>query len=350
MQIAPNGNSTGANDPNFIHFDEEQAGTLLPNPPGYPFFLPSLQISPKGRLCFWNFPNKIFKAVVSNPANVGTSNYLRDGKNASNSNLFPPIPGDLGTNGKTNQYFWGACNSYFKVTADFQAEIVNQLVQRLYWGNVVNNPSQTMQDVYDGVVDNPAWILPEVGKYNTDTGAKPMYPWDWILYNAQYYVNKFLVRPYDVSAGPQYGDSWTGTLSKESEVGALPTWLTATNFFVQLQANPDFLQSVSNALPIVILTAASIVSAGLATPALAAVTIPAVGLISSQVKTANVVNAQEEAVTKQLQAGGATNLTEQVTAAGGTIATATGLDTEDLIYFGIGIIIIILIIVFYKRK
>lgn len=342
MQTAPNGNSTGANDPNFIHFNEEQSGTLLPNAPGYPFYLPSLQIAPSGRLCFWNFPNKIFKAVVSNPANIGTSNYLRDGKNANSKNLFPPIPGDLGTNGSGNQYLWGACNSYFIVTEAWYTEMVTQLISRLYYGNIAVNPNVTLAEIQSDVLDNPGYVLPEVGKYNTDNGSLPMYPWDWIEFNIQYYINKFLIRPYDVSAGPQYGDSWVGTLSKESEVGQLPTWLNAANFFVQLTANPDFLQSVSNALPIVILSAATLVSGGLASPALGAI----IAADKSAASQAAIVQSKVNAA----QAGGSVNTTEQLAATGGAISNVTGLSTTDLIYFGVAILILILVIAFYKHK
>jgi hypothetical protein len=343
MQVALNGNSSGLTDPNFIHFDEEQAGTLLPPPPGYPVYLPQLQISPKGRLCFWNFPNKIFQSLASNPANKGTSNYLRDSKAVTAANPYPPIPGDLGTNGKTNQYFWGACNSEFIVQTDFANEFVFQLASRMYWGDILTNPTLTLQEIVSGMTaPGSAYMIPKAGKLFSASGLKLWGPWDWIEYNAQYYINQFLVRPYDISAGPQYGDNWTGTLSKESAIGALPTWLNATNFFVQLTANPDFLQQVSNAAPIAILSAVALVSGGLATPALAAVVATGTGAIASQVKKANVVAAQQQTITNALQAGGATNLTESL--------AVYNLTSGEVTFFIISFLVIILILIFYHKK
>lgn len=346
IKIAPNGNSSGPSDPNFIHFTDEQSGVLLPNAPGYPSWLPSLQITLNGRLCFWNFPNKLFKSVISNGANIGTAEYLRDAKKVSSSNLFPPVPADLGTNGSGNQYFWNSCNSYFKLTADFRAAYVQQEIIREYYLGLLNGSKQTADYIasyIDGPNTDPANKIPAVGSYTTN----PVYPWDWIKYNCQYYIDKYLKIPYDLEEGIAYTKNWIDQLNTASQSGDLLKWLSGINLFIEPTGKPDFWDTVLLAAPVAIYGLMAVVSGGLGGPLLAT----AVAAITGAVTKGDIANRQKDAQAAfdQLNAGLNTPVITSDISANANPLISLDDNTQKFIFFG-ALVLIIAIILIIKNK
>lgn len=348
IKIAPNGNSSGPNDLNFIHFTDEQSGVLLPNAPGYPSWLPSLQITLTGRLCFWNFPAKLLKSVISNNANIGTPEYLRDAKKVSSSNLFPPVPADLGTNGSGNQYFWNSCNTYFKLTADVRTAFVQQEVIREYYLNLLNNPNAKLtSDQILAAVDGPtvpaANKIAPVGAYYN----RALYPWEWVSYNCQYYIDKYLKVPYDIGEGVAYTHNWIDQLNLAGQTGDLQKWLSGINLFIEPTGKPDFWDTVLNAAPVAILGLVTIASAGILSPYL----ITAMGAMTAAIKKSSGASQQADAQAAYDQANAGINtavVTSDISAAGNPLTNMDD-NTKKFIFFGL-LVLIIAIILIIKNK
>lgn len=341
-QIAKNGNSYGASDPNFLHFTDEQTGLLLPSCPGYPDWLPQLQLTPTGRLCFWNFPAKLLKSVISNPANQGTSQYLRDIKKVTATNLYPPVPADLGTNGSTNQYLWNSCNTYFKQTTDIKYLFDYNLAGVLY-GNLMRQKGSA-PSINDLILQIPSmgYIELPIGSFN-QLGA-----WGWIQANAQFYINRYLNIPYDLNSPQPFGKTWFTQLNLASQQGILPSWLNVINLLAQNPPDPSTWDKISTAIPGAILAVVggvlTLVTAGAATPLLAA----AIGNVSNATKTA-------AATANQGSANSSANLA-QITADSSYLSSLPNplsdlTDQEkEYIFFGLVIVVMAVIIIYITRK
>lgn len=338
MYVATNGNIKSATDPDFIHFPDEQTGILLPNIPGYPAWLPNLQLTPTGRLCFWNFPNAVYKSVVSNPANIGTSQFLRDAKKVTASNQYPPVPADkLGTNGATNQYFWNSCNTYFILDATLNQILLENLLVHL----APMNPGKSADQILSGGV-NP---FPPVGN------KLQLEPWYWIQANAQYYINRYLKNPYSLDDETPYTLNWITQFNKASQTGDLQKWLTAFNFLIEPTGSPDFWTKTLTALPTVILGivagAVGILSFGAATPALVAA-LSAMGGLGKAAQAAQgklIVDEQTAAANRVINTGQVT--TDVQTLTGNTPTTA---GEKTFLFIAGAALIILIIILFYKSK
>ena len=309
MYVSTNGNITSATDPNFIHYPDEQTGLLLPNIPGYPDWLPNLQLTPSGRLCFWNFPNIYPKTLVSNPANIGTKNYLMNGKIITGSNPNPPVPADLGVNGSTNEYFWNSCVVRQTVAADLLP----------IWKPLSTIALSLNQTVY-------------------------FHPGDYIMMNIQYYINRYLTTPY-LLFDPNGGKSsdkypWPLKMMDMQASGQLQKFLMNCNFLINLGGGTDFVDDVDKYAPIVGAAILALASAGAGTPALTA----ALGAMTAQVTKSTATQAQQNAQTA------ATNPNlAQIQADAGTLS-GTSNETAEIIFISAAIFIVILIVIFYKRK
>lgn len=307
MYVSTNGNSTSASDPNFIHFPDEQTGLLLPNIPGYPDWLPNLQLTKSGRLCFWNFPNVYPKALVSNPANIGTKNYLMNGKIITGSNPNPPVPADLGVNGSTNQYFWNSC-------------VVRQTVTpALYpvWNKLFTINVSINQVTY-------------------------FHPGDYIMANIQFYLNRYLTKPY-LLFDPNMGISsdkypWPLKMMDMQASGQLQKFLMNCNFLINLGGGTDFVDDVDKYAPVVGAAILALATAGAGTPALTA----ALAAIGAQVTKTTAAQTQANAQTSAVNP----NLA-QIQA---DVGTLSGSPNSNIIFIIIAVIIVLLLIIFYKRK
>lgn len=353
MQIALNGNSLGPTDPNFIHFADEQTGVMLPSCPGYPNWLPQLQITLQGRLCFWNFPAWIYKTACNISGTQTTSQWLRDAKAVSANNEFPPIPADkLGTNGSGNQYFWGSCNTYFIVDQNFYNFRTGLEALREYIGIQEDPNSPAKGSTYAAVlqqVQSVAGWFPKPGQYMT------LNPWQWIALNIQYYLNRYLNIPFDINAGGAYADSWITILMNQSMAGGLAGWLSVCNFMLQPQGKPSTFESVANILPQAILGIVGgvlvIASAGALTPEFAT----AIGAMSAAVKKSNAQTAQSNATAAYFAANAGVN-TSQISADTSAIlnpvtnplSNLTSSEQQFLLFAFIGILLLILFL--YKTK
>lgn len=356
LAVAKNGNAASATDQDFIHFSDEQSGVLLPSCPGYPDWLPQLQLTLKGRLCFWNFPAWIYKVDACKPTNMATTQYLRDSKQVTNANPFPPIPADrLGTNGATNQYFWGACTIYYKMTPELYAMLTGMKAETMYIASETSPYSKSKGTPYASILatvqNTPNWF-PKPGEFNSDFQLQGRTPMDWIAINIQYYLNQFLNVPFDVYGAVDYGKSWINILSTASQKNDLNGWLSVCNFLLQPQADPSTWDKVAQILPAAILTIVggvlTIATAGAATPLLAG----AISKVSTAVKQSDAANAQSAAQIAYDGTAGGFNTAQISSVTGGiTDFWNNATDTEkNFIYAGVALVIIMIIVLAYKSK
>ncbi len=256
MEQALNGNSLGTGDVNYIHFDEEQSGLLLPSCPGYPFWLPQLQLTAKGRLCFGNFPAKLFSSVISNAANADTWNFAIDGKTASQQGKLS-VAGQFSNGGEKIPFpniSFPADGSYF-----------NQNCLTFSW------LTQADVDLFKSTLSVPRVYTtpPDLSKIAVGRqGLQPAY--SWIMINVQYYINRYLKLPYNVWDNVPYTDSWARNLNLTMQSGDLSKFLSGVNFLVQPVGGPSFWDKVISAAPLIIGGIASIMTLGAAAPALVA--------------------------------------------------------------------------------
>jgi len=356
--VAKNGNAAGPNDPDFVHFADEQTGILLPSCPGYPDWLPQLQLTLKGRLCFWNFPAWIYKVDACKISNQGTSQYLRDSKQVTASNPYPPIPADrLGTNGPDNQYFWGACNISYKMTDELYNFLTGQAAFQTYVNNQTNPLSAANKGIpYATILQElqsvPGW-WPKPGEDNKQGMLGQGFNcWDWIGINIQYYLNKYLNVPFDINGKVQYGKSWITILMNASNNTDLNGWLGVCNFLLQPQADPSTWDKVAAVLPAAILTVVggvlTIATAGAATPLLAGT----ISKVSQAVKSSSAQNAQVAAQTAyDSLAGGFNTSAISLDTSGITNFWSNASDTEkEFIYIGAALVAILIIVLILTRK
>lgn len=348
MNQALNGNSIAATDPNFIHFTEEQTGVLLPSCPGYPFWLPQLQLTASGRLCFWNFPAKLYRSVISQPKYVGTWNFALDIEEAQREGKTSSLQGGgaIGNGGEaipypwnqtqTNCYggdgynFWArSCNTYQRLTqADCDLFKAMELVPRIY----------APLDPYK------FWIV------NRQHFCTPFY---WLLVNVQWYIVKYLKQPYNVYDNVPYTDSWARNLnlSIQDGYGDVQKFLNGVNFLVQPVGGPTFWDKVIGAAPLIIGGIATVMTMGAAAPALVAA---ASGLITS---TAAKDMAKNQNAALQTAAANSQVRQNSIDVAGikSDIAKYTGFwynasDTEKKFIFFSILIVLLAIILIIKTK
>ena len=326
--IAPNGNMASATDPNFTHFKEEEAGILLPNIDGYPNWLPSLQLTASGRLCFWNMPKYAKKAIVSNPVNIGTTQFLSDTKKAYNSGKANPsaassvgIDSDytISGGGSISLYFWGnyiggtgyPCNTIKKIT---QAELPD-------YGSVRY-----------GVYGSNA-------NYNGQLYGMRS-PVQWLMANIQFYVNKYLSTPYDVTQSPKESDTFTTWLNACFFASLDSTVLTSTNFLTTLTVTKDWADKLSDAVQPIALSVLAVIG----TPLLYAAAKAALSIQTKQ-DAANVAaqgsqysGANTQAITKDVNALTSSNPLDNLTD-----------DQKQYLFFAF-ILFLLLIIILWKTK
>ena len=308
MNTATNGNTASAIDPRFIHFTDEQTGLLLPNIPGYPSWLPNLQITPTGRLCFWNFPNIFPQSVVSNPANIGTVNYLMNGKIITASNNNPPVPGDLGVNGSTNEYFWDSCVVRVKVD--------NNLFG--VWNNLTKGYTLD-QIVY-------------------------LKPGEFIMMNIQFYINRYLNTPYKLFAPGAYKYPWPFKMLDMFYAGQGQKFLNGCNFLINLDSGTDFVDQVDKYAPVVgaaILTFAS----GLAgTPALVAI----LGALGSAATTQQAKDAAAALAATIVNPNTAQIKSDVQTLTAPPVTTVS--NEKKFLFVALAVLLLLIIVLFFKSK
>lgn len=213
---------------NKIVFDENQQGLLLPSIPGYPDDLPRLQISPSGRLCFYDWPSFYHSPIWTDfktQAPLATSLSSLDWNGTWQR---------IGTKTTISQR---QCNTF---TQDY---------------NNGNGPA-----LFNWCVQTGPNSIFEVGR-----------PRMWIMDNIQFYIDKYLLNPYKITELIPYGTNWDDQLTNIIQAGdknKLITFLSGCNFLVQPVGSQTFWDKFYLAAPLVISAIAAIVTEGAATPAL----------------------------------------------------------------------------------
>jgi hypothetical protein len=222
-----------------MSFKEAGSGILLPSIPGYPPDLPQLQLTASGRLCFWNWPLWL------------TSPLWIDLKYVTPQTPTPSI----------SQPF---------STLDWEGTYLRLMTKT----NLGTGPTAAAaaKALHDGFVNGqylwnytPYW---SGATYYWDERR----PWQWIMENIQYYINKYLKNPYKITQLIPYGTNWNDQFKAAIQGGAgkLQTYLEGCNFLVQPVGTQGFWDKFYQAAPLLITAAATIISAGAAAPALAA--------------------------------------------------------------------------------
>jgi hypothetical protein len=106
------------------------------------------------------------------------------------------------------------------------------------------------------------------GAWQPTTSTQALY---WMYTYIQYYLNKFLKTPYDITAlipyGYNYYDQWRLNYSTPSKI---ITYLENLNYLIEPVGKKTFWDDVLNAAPLIIAGIVTIASFGIGTPALAA--------------------------------------------------------------------------------
>jgi len=226
--VTTTGAQTAASSGELV-FKEARAGLLLPAIPGYPSDLPQLQLTPSGRLCFYNWPLTLTNAVWTDLS------------------THKSIAGPFSTLDWTNTYL--------------RIGTLDNVGQAAY--NQLKADFTSGMDPFD------------FSYYNTSPGlaagwyklGRPEY---WIFQNVQYYIDRYLKNPYGVNALISYGTNWCDQFKAAIMGGQtkLKTYLEGCNFLVQPVGTQGFWDKFYLAAPLIISAAAAIVTAGAATPAL----------------------------------------------------------------------------------
>ena len=293
LVFAPNEMQSGAGiastDPSmtgkFIPIHEERAGYLLPNIPGYPANLPSLQLTPSGRLAFWNFPASL--EMEPSPDSIWNTKYTASTKTFTKPAALLPmtswgtylntfqyigIPGNSSSNVKPLAYNQARCSWLFPTTGGYYVNYIP------YYTNGAQIQPATcatlavagyitanyLTDAFES--DNPIAGRPDQFYYCTR-------PDQWIFQNIQYYIDQFLTVPYSVCGAVPYGYNWCGVdaLFQQAVTGGkLSQFLQNVDFLICPTGTKTFLDDVMSAVPIIICGAAAIITVGAGTPALIA--------------------------------------------------------------------------------
>ncbi len=209
-------------------FNENNAGLLLPSIPGYPADLPRLQISPSGRLCFYDWPLWIHLPVWTDfktQAPLATSLSIMDWNGTWNR---------VGTEERITQ---DQCNAY---------------------STAYNKGNGTA--LYNWCTQTGPSSIFKVGKIEM-----------WIMSNIQFYIDKYLNNPYKITELIPFGMNWDDQLTNIIQAGdknKLQTFLEGCNFLQQPVGSKTFWDKFYEAAPLVISAIAAIVTEGAATPAL----------------------------------------------------------------------------------
>jgi len=290
--ISPTANATTATgaqaavNAGELVFKEARAGLLLPSIPGYPPDLPQLQLTPSGRLSFYNWPFTL------------------------NNSMWEDLSNHQAINGTFSTLDWP--NTYLRIAT------MEKITQAQY--NQLKSNFTNLADPFDFSYYNISPGL-AAGWYKL---GRPHY---WIFLNVQYYIDRYLKNPYGVNALISYGTNWCDQFKAAIMGGQqkLTTYLDGCNFLVQPVGSKDFWDKFYLAAPLLISAAAAIVTAGAATPALL-LAISNVAIKAGEAQAA--ANAARILIPQGTPIINATNVTTDVTGlqGGGTTGiTASGL-------------------------
>ena len=211
-----------------LAFPEAGQGMVLPSIPGYPDGLPRLQITPTGRLAFYEWPLTFHPQVWID---------FKTGY---------PLDQPLSTMDYNGA--WQRIGTMTRITQD--------------------QCNQMKKDYNNG--DGPAmydWCVQTGPSSIFERGTPRM----WINSNIQYYINKYLNNPYNLLEPIPYGTNWDEQLNKiivSGDKNKLVSFLGGLNFLVQPVGTQGFWDKFYLAAPLVISAIAAIVTEGAATPAL----------------------------------------------------------------------------------
>lgn len=214
-----------------LNFTGARTGTLLPSIPGYPPDLPQLQISPMGRLSFYNWPLELSSTMWADLAAPDCA----------------PLSKPLSNLDWTGTYLRIATRD--KITQDQY----NTMKAGFNDGSYVFDFAQYITAGKCGI-----------GYYSVGR------PYMWIFQNVQYYIDKYLVKPYPVTELIPYGTNWADQFKTAMMAGTakFTTYLQGVNFLVQPVGSQSFWDKFYLAAPLVITAIAAVVTDGAATPAL----------------------------------------------------------------------------------
>lgn len=312
-QIATNGNAA-SNPAGFISFKGMQGGILLPSIDGYPPDLPQLQLTADNRLCFWNFP----KALTD------TTDWI-DLSKVTGVNTTPPITAPCSLTSISEA--WQKAVTKKPITK----EAANALYAAFAADRNYNSGTQTYT-VKPGVI--PALIARkdfyQAGQYWESWTVR-----DWLFQNVQYYINRYLKNPYDINQLIPYGTNWTDQMIESVKSGKISIYLDNCNFLVQPVGSKTFWDSFYLAVPLLITAAATIVTAGGASPTLLA----AIGAATALVKSAEKAGAAGSVVNAGVHEGTPIVNVPVVT------SDVKNLTTDDSNYFLIAAAVAVIIII-----
>jgi len=216
-----------------LNFQGARTGTLLPSIPGYPPDLPQLQITPSGRLSFYNWPLT-----------------LSSGKWAD---LAAPTCTPLAT--ALSNLDWTGTYLRIATRDPITQEQYNTMKAQYTAGAYVYDFAQYITAGKCGI----GWY--SVGR-----------PYMWIFQNVQYYIDKYLKNPYLITELIPYGTNWADQFKAAMMGGTakFTKYLEGANFLIQPVGSQGFWDKFYLAAPLVITAIAAVMTEGAATPALLA--------------------------------------------------------------------------------
>jgi hypothetical protein len=216
-----------------LNFLGARTGVLLPSIPGYPPDLPQLQISPSGRLSFYNWPMQLSSSLWADLSSAGCA----------------PLAKPLSNLDWTGTYLRIATRD--KITQDQY----NQMKAAYTAGAYVYDFASYITSGTCGT----GWY--SVGR-----------PYMWIFQNVQYYIDKYLKNPYSVTELIPYGTNWADQFKAAMMGGTakFTTYLQGVNFLIQPVGSQGFWDKFYLSAPLIITAIAAVVTDGAATPALLA--------------------------------------------------------------------------------
>lgn len=216
-----------------LNFQGARTGTLLPSIPGYPPDLPQLQVSPSGRLSFYNWPLQLSSSRWSDLAATDCA----------------PLAQPLSNLDWTGTYLRIATRD--KITQ----EQYNTMKAGYASGAYVYDFANYITSGKCGI----GWY--SVGR-----------PYMWIFQNIQFYIDKYLKNPYLITELIPYGTNWADQFKSAMMGGTAKflKYLEGANFLIQPVGSQGFWDKFYLAAPLVITAIAAVMTEGAATPALLA--------------------------------------------------------------------------------